>query len=325
MATTTNRAKPKTKAASKPATRAPIMTTSRTTAKPAVQSGPAHVSKGLGRGLSALLSAESVSIDVRDAIIMLPINDLNPNIDQPRKHFDKERLKELADSISQNGVIQPIIVTRFETGYKIVAGERRWRAARLAGLKTIPSIVRELTDIQVLEQALIENIQRQDLNPIEEAAALEKLMIDHQMTQEHLSKMIGRSRPAIANTVRLLGLSEFVKSLVVTDAMTAGHARALLSLPSVEIQDQTAKVVVDKALNVRQTEALVKTVLRNKRKPAKQKVDEEFAANVLDLEHRLRTCLGTKVSIQDRNKRGKIVIDYYSYEELDRILEKIGV
>jgi len=325
MAATTNKAKSRPKAANKPATRANAKTTSRVAVTPTIPAGPAHASKGLGRGLGALLSAESVSVDVRDAIVMLPINDLNPNIDQPRKHFDKERLKELADSITQNGVIQPIIVTRYETGYKIVAGERRWRAARLAGLKTIPSIVRELTDIQVLEQALIENIQRQDLNPIEEAAALEKLMIDHQLTQEHLSTMIGRSRPAIANTVRLLGLSEFVKSLVVTDAMTAGHARALLALPSPEIQDHTAKVVVDKGLNVRQTEALVKTLLRNKRKPTKQKVDDVFTANVLDLEHRLRTCLGTKVSIQDRNKKGKIVIDYYSYEELDRILEKIGV
>ena len=294
---------------------------------------PVKKKSALGRGLGALLQDSPVNERRKtdeDApstgIYEISLDEIQVNPFQPRSYFDKEALQELSESILVQGIIQPITVRKLGEGeYQLISGERRFQASKLAGLTEIPAYVRTANDQQMLEMALIENIQRQDLNPIEEAAALEKLMIDHQMTQEHLSKMIGRSRPAIANTVRLLGLSEFVKSLVVTDAMTAGHARALLSLPSVEIQDQTAKVVVDKALNVRQTEALVKTVLRNKRKPAKQKVDEEFAANVLDLEHRLRTCLGTKVSIQDRNKRGKIVIDYYSYEELDRILEKIGV
>ncbi len=292
---------------------------------PTRPAGRKTASKGLGKGLGALLSLESVSLEVRDAIVMLPIHDLNPNVDQPRKHFDKERLQDLADSIAQNGVIQPIIATRYESGYKIVAGERRWRAARLAGLKTIPTIVRELTDAQVLEQALIENIQRQDLNPIEEAMALEKLMDDHQMTQEHLSTMIGRSRPAIANTVRLLKLSDAVKELVISEEMTAGHARALLGLPEVKAQEQAAHTVLKKGLNVRQTEAMVKSMLRSRKKADTPRVDAEITANVRDLEQRLRSCLGTKVAIQDRNKKGKIVIDYYSYEELDRILEKIGI
>ncbi len=281
--------------------------------------------KGLGRGLGALLSLESVSMEVRDAIVLLPIHDLNPNVDQPRKHFDQERLQELADSIAQNGVIQPIIATRYESGYKIVAGERRWRAARLAGLTTIPAIVRELTDTQVLEQALIENIQRQDLNPIEEAMALEKLMDEHNMTQEHLSTMIGRSRPAIANTVRLLKLSDEIKELVISEEMTAGHARALLGLPDAKAQELAATTVLQKGLNVRQTEALVKSMMRTRKKAAPSPANAEVAANVRDLEQRLRTCLGTKVTIQDRNKKGKIVIDYYSYDELDRILDKIGV
>lgn len=281
--------------------------------------------KCLGKGLGALLAEESLSVDMQDAVNRLPLNDLNPNMDQPRKHFDKERLKELADSIRQNGIIQPIIVTRSETGYRIVAGERRWRAARIAGLKEIPAIVRELTDTQVLEQALIENIQRQDLNPIEEAQALDRLMKDHNMTQEHLSTMIGRSRPAIANTVRLLALNDFIRQMVIDESLTAGHARALLALPTDEIRVQAAKTIVNKALNVRQTEVLVKNLLRNGKKPPKPAVDAVFAASVKDLEHRLQSCLGTKVLIQDKKSKGKIVIDYYSYEDLDRILEKMGL
>jgi ParB family chromosome partitioning protein len=281
--------------------------------------------KGLGRGLSALLAAESLSVDMRDAIIRLSINDLNPNVDQPRKHFDKDRLQELAESIKQNGVIQPIIVTHSETGYKIVAGERRWRAARMAGLKEIPAIVRELTDVQVLEQALIENIQRQDLNPIEEALALDRLMRDHAMTQERLAAMIGRSRPAIANNIRLLQLSEPFRQMVIDEVLTAGHARALLSLPSEEIRGVAARNIVAKALSVRQTEALVKTLLRSPKKATKADSDQAYAISVRDLEHRLQSCLGTKVQIQDRKSKGRIVIDYYSYDDLDRILERIGL
>src|SRR5450756_928962 len=257
------------------------------------------VGKGLGKGLSALLAAESLSVDMRDAIIRLSINELNPNVDQPRKYFDKERLQGLAESIKQNGIIQPIIVTHSETGYRIVAGERRWRAARMAGLKEIPAIVRELTDTQVLEQALIENIQRQDLNPIEEALALDRLMKDHAMTQERLATMIGRSRPAIANNIRLLQLSEPLQQMVIDEILTAGHARALLGLPTEEIRNEAAKIIVSKALSVRQTETLVKTLLRPRKKTAKLETDPDFAISVRDLEHRLQVCLGTKVQIQD--------------------------
>lgn len=283
------------------------------------------VGKGLGKGLSALLAAESLSVDMRDAIIRLSINDLNPNVDQPRKYFDKERLQGLAESIKQNGVIQPIIVTHFETGYRIVAGERRWRAARMAGLKEIPAIVRELTDTQVLEQALIENIQRQDLNPIEEALALDRLVRDHAMTQERLATMIGRSRPAIANNIRLLQLSEPFRQMVIDEILTAGHARALLSLPTEEIRNEAVRIIVSKALSVRQTEMLVKTLLRPRKKPTRLETDPAYAISVRDLEHRLQACLGTKVQIQDKKSKGKIVIDYYSYDDLDRILECIGL
>ena len=283
------------------------------------------VGKGLGKGLSALLAAESLSVDMRDAIIRLSINELNPNVDQPRKNFDKEHLQGLAESIKQNGIIQPIIVTHSETGYRIVAGERRWRAARMAGLKEIPAIVRELTDTQVLEQALIENIQRQDLNPIEEALALDRLMKDHAMTQERLATMIGRSRPAIANNIRLLQLSEPLQQMVIEEILSAGHARALLGLPTEEMRNEAVKIIVSKALSVRQTETLVKTLLRPRKKSAKPETDPEFAISVHDLEHRLQVCLGTKVQIQDKKSKGKIVIDYYSYEDLDRILECIGL
>ena len=309
MAAITTKAKPVAKAAVKP--------TSKPVAKP--------MTKGLGKGLGALLAAESLSVDMRDAIIHLPIGELNPNIDQPRKYFDKERLQGLADSIRQNGVIQPIIVTRFETGYRIVAGERRWRAARIAGLREIPAIVRELTDVQVLEQALIENIQRQDLNPIEEAQALDKLMKDHGMTQERLATMIGRSRPAIANTIRLLQLNDILRQLVIEESLSAGHARALLGLPTENLRNDAAKIIVTKELNVRQTETLVKTLLKPRKRQLRQETAPEFAMAVKDLEHKLQSCLGTKVLIQDKRSRGKIVIDYYSYDDLDRILAQLGV
>ncbi|HAL74336.1 MAG TPA: chromosome partitioning protein ParB, partial [Clostridiales bacterium] len=192
----------------------------------------AAVGKGLGKGLGALLqNVDLVSDEIKGSIVELKINDISPNADQPRKSFDQEKLEDLASSIRENGVIQPIIVCRAQQGYKIVAGERRWRASRMAGLTVVPAIIRELTELQVLEHALIENIQRQDLNPLEEAYALEKLIKEHSMTQEKLSTVVGRSRPAITNTLRLLNLPDEVKKLVINEELTAGHARALLALP----------------------------------------------------------------------------------------------
>lgn len=282
-------------------------------------------SRGLGKGLGALLSqTDPISEEVRSAIVELKITDISPNVEQPRKYFDQNKLDELASSIRENGVIQPIIVCKGDRGYRIVAGERRWRAARLAGLTVIPAIIRELTEVQVLQHALIENIQRQDLNPLEEAYALEKLIREHQLTQEKLSSVVGRSRPAIANTLRLLNLSEPVRQMLMSEAITAGHARALLPIVQADEQKKAAEIVQTKELSVRDTEKLVKRWMNPRTKPAKS-VSEAYVLSVKDVENRLTTTLGTKVKLKDRQGKGSIVIDYYSNDDLDRILERIGV
>jgi len=281
--------------------------------------------RGLGKGLGALLSqTDPISEEVRSAIVELKITDISPNVEQPRKYFDQNKLEELASSIRENGVIQPIIVCKGERGYRIVAGERRWRAARLAGLTVIPAIIRELTEVQVLQHALIENIQRQDLNPLEEAYALEKLIQEHQLTQEKLSSVVGRSRPAIANTLRLLNLSEPVRQMLMSEAITAGHARALLPIIQADEQKKAAEIVQTKELSVRDTEKLVKRWM-NPRSKSSKPVSEAYILSVKDVENRLTTTLGTKVKLKDRQGKGSIVINYYSNDDLDRILDRIGV
>jgi len=275
--------------------------------------------KGLGRGLGALLTnPEMINEEIKGSIVELKINDIAPNADQPRKQFDQDKLQELAASIRENGVIQPIIVCKAEKGYKIVAGERRWRASRMAGLTVIPAIIRDLTNLQVLQHALIENIQRQDLNPLEEALALEKLITDHEMTQESLAKVVGRSRPAIANTLRLLNLPESIRHHLMNEELTAGHARALLALPEEDIQVKAAHLIIGKSLNVRETEKLVKKL----QQPARQvkTIDEAYQLSVREVERELTSNLGTKVRLKDRNGKGSIVIDYFSNDDLNRIL-----
>lgn len=281
--------------------------------------------RGLGKGLGALLSqADQLSEDVRSAIVELKITNISPNSDQPRKYFDQEKLEELAASIRENGVIQPIIVCRGQHGYKIVAGERRWRAARLAGLTVIPAIIRELTELQVLQHALIENIQRQDLNPLEEAYALDRLIREHQLTQEKLSAVVGRSRPAIANTLRLLNLSEPVRQMLISDALTAGHARALLAITKPEDQKKAAEMVQSKELSVRDTEKLVKKWLKPRATTA-SKPDNAYLLSIKEVEEKLKNSLGTKVKLKDRQGRGSIVIDYYTNDELSRLLNRLGI
>ncbi len=280
--------------------------------------------KGLGKGLGALIQdMDLVSDTVRDSIIELKLNDISPNAEQPRKAFDQEKLQDLANSIKENGVIQPIIVCKAQKGYKIVAGERRWRAARLAGMAVVPAIIRELTELQVLEQALIENIQRQDLNPLEEAYALDKLIKEHEMTQERLSTVVGRSRPAIANTLRLINLPDQVKTYVVNEELSAGHARTLLSLPTEDEQIKTARQIIKKGLSVRETEKLVKKLLMPKKEP-EPPVDPVYELSVKDVEQRLASSLGTRVKLKDKQGKGFIQISYYSNEDLDRLLELIG-
>ncbi len=292
--------------------------------------GPA--SKGLGKGLGALLSVEGIPEQMKDSVVDLKINDINPNDDQPRKRFEEESLQELAASIKENGVIQPIIVVKKGSGYRIVAGERRWRASRLAGLTVIPAIVRDLTDLQTMEQALIENIQRQDLNPLEEAYAMDRLMKEHGLTQEQLSKKLGKSRPAIANTVRLITIDPSLQDFIRNGDLTAGHARALLALSSSEEQKKAADVVLAKELSVRETEEYVRRLLMPKTEKPKADPDLEEAGSAIalstkDVERKLTKHFGTKVKLKVKDQikgKGTLVIEYFSYDDLDRVLEIIG-
>ncbi len=272
--------------------------------------------KGLGKGLGALISsAESDDNGIRE----IRINDIEPNIEQPRKNFNDEKLTKLAESIKQHGVVQPLIVHREGNTYRLVAGERRWRAARLAGLQTVPVIVRELTDRQVMEIALIENIQREDLNPVEEAEAYEKLISEYGMTQEEVSNTVGRSRPAITNSLRLLSLQDKIKSSLISGEISSGHARALLSIESKDVQLKALEEIIRRELSVRETELLVKQLSNPKKSKKTKTVDAEYQA----IEEKFREVFGTKVRIMNNKKNGKILIEYYSPDELDRIISII--
>ncbi len=273
------------------------------------------VKKGLGKGLGALISNEATEDE--SGIIELKINELEPNAGQPRKHFDDEKLVQLSESIRQHGIIQPIIVKKDNSRYTIIAGERRWRAAKLAGLSKVPVLVKEFTNRQVMEVALIENLQREDLNPIEEADAFMHLMNEYNMTQEQIAETIGRSRPAIANALRLLGLAEGVKKYVVSGDLSSGHARTLVIIQDSDLQLKTAEYIIANKLSVRETENYVKRLFQNKREVKK----EEESADFRYVEDRLKNILGTKVKLQANNNRGKITIEYYSNDELDRLLE----
>lgn len=285
--------------------------------------------KGLGKGLGALLSVDGIPETQKDSVVELKINDISPNSDQPRKQFKEEALQELADSIKENGVIQPIIVSKRGTGYRIVAGERRWRASRLAGLKVIPAIVRDLTDQQTMEQALIENIQRQDLNPLEEAFAMDNLMKEHGLTQEALAKKLGKSRPAIANTLRLINIDESLQDFVRNGDLSAGHARALLAITDKDEQKKAADVVMIKELSVRETEEYVKKILSEEKAPRKTaaKTSSTVEISIKDVEHKLASYYGTKVKLKMKDEvkgKGTVVIEYYSYDDLDRLLEMMN-
>lgn len=276
------------------------------------------IRKGLGKGLGALISSAEFTGD-SEGLKELKINEIEPNVNQPRKHFDDEKLTQLSESIKQHGIVQPIIVKKENDVYRIVAGERRWRAARLAGLSTVPVVIRELTNKQVMEIALIENIQREDLNPIEEAEAYEKLIGEYSLTQEEISNIIGKSRSAVANSLRLLNLQEKIRNYVINDEISSGHARALLSIEDKELQKKVAQEIIEKSLNVRETEKLVKKYLSKNDKVKIVKRNEE----IIQIEDKLKSIFGTKVSLINNNKKGKIMIEYYSVSELERLLELI--
>lgn len=284
---------------------------------------------GLGKGLDSLISKKysekSAQTEKKPAEsetgkeTLVKIELITPNREQPRKTFDAEALAELTESIKQHGVIQPLIVVKKGKGYEIIAGERRYRAAKQAGLKELPVIVREYTEKEKSEIALIENIQREDLNPIEEARAYEKLINDHGLRQEDLAERISKSRSAITNRLRLLKLPEKVRQMVIDGSLSEGHARALLGATGAKRQEQLAAIVVARGLSVRETEALIK------RGPAKKKVrspktpDDELYAR---LEDDLKQIMSTKVTIKrESDERGRIVIEYYSLDELDRLTE----
>lgn len=278
---------------------------------------------GLGKGLGALLATDLTEDHEKNMVKHLDIHEVYPNRDQPRKQFNDEQLKELSDSIRESGVIIPIIVSKTEKGYLIVAGERRWRASKLAGLTEIPAIVRELSGVEILQQALIENIQRQDLNPLEEAEALSRLIQDYRMKQEQVSAMVGKSRPAITNMLRLLNLSPKVKDMLLHEDLTAGHARALLPITDEAAQVDMADKIIQEQLSVRQTEQLVKAFLNPKPKKMPQPASKAYLQSIRTVEDRFTKAFGTKVKLRDKHNKGQIVIEYYSNEDLDRILELV--
>jgi ParB family chromosome partitioning protein len=275
----------------------------------------------LGKGLGALIPDLSTLDDKEKkalGIIELELDRIAPNEYQPRKVFDDGKLKELAASIKEQGVIQPIIVHRAGGGYGLIAGERRWRAARLAGLKTIPALVKEATKRELLEMALIENIQREDLNPLEAAEAYKRLQDEFKLTQEDLARRVGKERSTVTNFLRILGLSREIKQEIAAGNLSMGHAKAILSLERVRDQAQAAMHIAKKGLSVREAETLVGR-MKDPPKEKRARLSHELKA----IEEKLRKALGTKVSLSSKSKGGKIVIDYYSDEELDRILEKI--
>ncbi len=284
--------------------------------------------KAMGRGLGALLSADSNPSN-REFVVELKLNDISPNDGQPRKIFRDESLNELAASIKEIGVIQPIIVQRIGDGYRIVAGERRWRAARIAGLSTIPAIVREdLSDTETMAQALIENILREDLNPIEEASAMKDLLVTHKLTQEKLSNLLGKPRATIANTIRILNLDESLQEFVSRGDLSEGHAKVILSLKEKEDQRKVADVIMARDMNVRQSEVFVKKYIDAQNNPYKkiQAVEQDirFTLSATEVETKLKKQLGAKVKLKvlDNNTgRGRIVIDYKDNADLDRLLE----
>lgn len=281
---------------------------------------------GLGKGLGAILSdkydsqaLESLEYSDSSQVIELKIIDVEPNKDQPRKEFDKEKLDELADSISKHGVIQPIIVTKKGNTYQIVAGERRWRASKQAGLKKIPAIVRDYDEIKVMEVALIENLQREDLNPVEEALGYKSLMDNFLLTQDKISERVGKSRSAVANSLRLLNLPEQILRMLEKGQISTGHAKVILSVTNKNEQIQIADLVVEKQLTVRETENFIKNKAKTKKTTPKTSTEVKMA--IKDMENNFSKFFGTKVKIKENNGKGKIEISYYSHDEFERISE----
>ena len=277
--------------------------------------------KGLGRGLGALLGDYNQGPEADGSLRQLPLQKVEPNPDQPRRDFNEEELQALADSIGEHGILQPLTVREMPHSgyYQIIAGERRWRAAKQAGLDEIPAVVIEADDRKVMELGLIENLQREDLNPAEEARGYQTLMEEYGLTQEQVAERMGKSRPAVTNTLRLLALPEDLLTMVEEGTLSAGHARAILGAPTQALQREVAKHVVERGLSVRQTEALVKTIQKQQERP-KEKGRDEISLYLGELEKSLSGRLGRKVTISHHGKKGKVQLEYYSSEDLEALL-----
>ena len=290
--------------------------------------------KGLGKGLDSLIpdnkSMKSVTSEktveskedaaAKSGVQVMKINEVEPNRDQPRKNFDEDALLELSDSIKQFGVLQPLLVRKRKDYYEIIAGERRWRAAKLAGVKEVPVIEKEYTDQEILEIGLIENIQRENLNPIEEAIAYKRLLEEFNLKQDEVAERVSKSRTAVTNSMRLLKLSDKVQQMIIEDMITTGHARALLAIDDPELQYTLANKIFDEKLSVRETEKLVKEIKNPKKPKEKKPVANSFIYQ--DLEEKMKSVFGTKVSIASKGKgKGKIEIEYYSDDELEHLFD----
>lgn len=285
--------------------------------------------KGLGKGLDAMISPEAKAIPRKTTKkeelnvsreTLIPITEIEPNASQPRKKFDEDSLMELADSVKRLGIIEPLVVQKRDKYYEIIAGERRWRAAKIAGLKKIPVVIKDYTEQEIVEIAIVENIQREDLNPIEEAQAYQRLIKEFNLKQDEVAERVSKSRTAITNSMRLLKLSEKVQQLLVDDIISGGHGRALLAISDPELQYTIAMKILDEKLSVRETEKLIKKMQSEKKTVEKPVLQHE--AVYTDLEEKMKTLMGTKVSINRKsNSKGNIQIDYYSEEELERIIE----
>lgn len=286
--------------------------------------------RGLGLGLDNLIpdkveSVKEVKIEKAEVSgeTMLPLIEIEPNRAQPRTRFDEDALQELADSIKQYGIIEPIVVQKRDKHYEIIAGERRWRAARIAGLKKVPVVIKEYSEDEIFTIALIENIQREDLNPIEEAVAYQKLIQELNLKQDEVAEKVSKSRTAITNSMRLLKLDQRVQQMLIDEMITEGHGRALLPIADPEEQFTLAMKVFDEKLSVRETEKLIKKLQEEKKAPEKEQEETKDVSFVYkNLEEKLKRTLGTKVEIKNKaNNTGKIEIEYYSMDELERIVE----
>lgn len=294
---------------------------------------------GLGKGLDSLIpnksektvkkpvNSDEIALktdekETKNGEMMIKINQVEPNRDQPRREFDEDSLMELADSIKQFGILQPLIVQKKKDYYEIIAGERRWRAAKLAGVKEVPVIVKEYTDQEIVEISLIENIQRENLNPIEEAMAYKRLLEEFDLKQDEVAERVSKSRTAVTNSMRLLKLSDRVQQMIIDDMISTGHARALLAIDDEEQQYMLANKIFDEKLSVRETEKLVKALKNPKKEVKKQKLEHMFVYQ--NIEEQMKNIIGTKVSVNAKaNGKGKIEIEYYSEEELERIYDLI--